>query len=68
MNEDALEAALGASRTERLHARLLAASQAERLTAERLASLLVGARVHCRPDDAAFYCLQRQEVRFEALR
>jgi hypothetical protein len=26
------------------------------------------ARVRCRPDVAAFYCLQRQAVRFEGLR
>ena len=36
--------------------------------AERRAGLRVGARVRCRPDDAAFYCLQRQAVRFEGLR
>ena len=52
----------------RLHARLLAAAQETQLTPERRASLLVGARVRCRPDDAAFYCLQRQAVRFEGLR
>jgi len=68
LNEDVLEAALGASRNERLHARLLAAAQETQLTPERRASLLVGARVRCRPDDAAFYCLQRQAVRFEGLR
>jgi len=68
LNEDALEAALGASRNERLQARLLAAAQEAQLTPERRASLLVGARVRCRPDDAAFYCLQRQAVRFEGLR
>lgn len=68
LNEDALEAAIGASRNERLHARLLAASQESHMTQERRASLLVGARVRCRPDDAAYYCLQRQAVRFEGLR
>ena len=68
LNEDALEAAVGASRNERLHARLLAVAQAEQMTAERRAGLLVGARLRCRPDDAAFYCLQRQAVRFEGLR
>jgi hypothetical protein len=68
LNEDVLEAALGASRNERLHARLLAAVQEAQLTQERRASLLVGARVRCRPDDAVFYCLQRQAVRFEGLR
>jgi len=68
LNEDALEAALGASRNERLHARLLAAAHEVQLTPERRASLLVGALVRCRPDDAAFYCLQRQAVRFEGPR
>jgi hypothetical protein len=68
LNEDALEAALGASRNERLHARLLAASQAEQMTAERRSSQLVGARVSCRPDDVAYYCLQRQAVRLKALK
>ncbi len=68
LNEDALEAALGASRNERLHARLLATSQAEQMVGDRRASLLVGARLRCRPEDAAFYCLQRQAVRFEGLR
>ncbi len=68
LNEDALEAALGASRNERLHARLLAAAQEAQLTPVRRTSLQVGARVRCRPDDAVFYCLQRQAVRFEGLR
>lgn len=68
LNEDALEAALGASRNERLHARLLAAAREAQLSPERRASLLVGDRVRCRPDDAAFYCLQRQAVRFAGLR
>jgi len=68
LNEDALEAALGASRNERFHARLLAAAKEAQMTPERRSTLSVGARVLCRPDDAVFYCLQRQAVRFEALR
>ena len=68
LNEDALEAAIGAGRNERLHARLLAAAREAQLSPERRASLLVGARVRCRPDDAVFYCLQRQAVRLEGLR
>ena len=68
LNEDVLEAALGASRNERLHARLLAAAQAARTSPGRMAGLLVGERVRFRPDDAVFYCLQRQAVRLETVR
>lgn len=68
LHEDALEAALGASRNERLHARLLAAARAGALPAVRGSSGRVGATLRCRPDDAAFYCLQRQASRLEAWR
>ena len=58
-NQNALEAALGASRNERLHARSFAAAKEAHLAPKRGASMLVGVLMRCRLGNAVFYCLKR---------